>query len=83
MQTLLDFGDYPEIYSDGIGQVTYIGHHAHLLLFRWKRIDGIWQPVVVGDLIRPAHGCLPDLPSVVEVDLAAKPNGVSPRLILN
>lgn len=51
---LLDFADYPEISIDGVGDMQFINRHACLFLFRWKRIDGIWQPVVVATIAAPA-----------------------------
>jgi hypothetical protein len=53
--TLLDFADYPEIAIDGVGDMQFIGRQAYMLLFRWKRIDGVWRPVVVAAVNAPAE----------------------------
>jgi hypothetical protein len=33
---LLDMGDAPEIYSDGIAEVHLVGTNARLMLFVWR-----------------------------------------------
>lgn len=50
---LWDFGDYPEVCIDGVGDMQFINTQARLLLFRWKRIDAIWRPVVVATIAAP------------------------------
>jgi hypothetical protein len=53
MQGLLDFGDYPHIHADGVGDMHFINQQACLLLFRWKKVDGLFRPVVVGTVSAP------------------------------
>jgi hypothetical protein len=50
---LLDFGNYPEIHADGLGDVLFHQDKAHFILFGWKRIDGVWRRIVVGTITRP------------------------------
>jgi hypothetical protein len=71
MQTLLDFGDYPEIDTDGVGDVQAIGHKAIIYMFRWRRIDGLFQPVIVAAVARPLTGF--DAPLPHKRDLEAMP----------
>jgi hypothetical protein len=83
MDRIVDFGDYPEIRTDGIADVQFIGNDVHFLQFRWKRIDSIWRPVIVVNLIRPvariaAHHAW----SVSAGDLAAVP-GDRPAMAFN
>ncbi len=54
MSELLDFGNAPEIYGDGIAEVQIIGGNARLLMFAWRKINGCFQRVLVATLIRPA-----------------------------
>jgi hypothetical protein len=53
MLELLDFGGTPEIYSDGIADVTIIGEVARLRLYIWRQIDGEFKRVLSVTLLRP------------------------------
>lgn len=46
--SLLDFGNYPEVDSAGIGDFHILGDRLRFVLFDWYRIDGVWQRRVVG-----------------------------------
>lgn len=59
---VLDFGDYPEIETDGIADVSIIRHTAWLRMFRWRKIDGIWRAVVCLAVSRPVEGLHDPLP---------------------
>jgi hypothetical protein len=50
---LLDLGNYPEIFADGIGDVFSIGRMAHVVLFRWHKVDGVFRKIIAGEVIRP------------------------------
>lgn len=51
---LLDFGDYPHIHCDGVGDIQYINGETRLFLFRWRRLDLIWRPVTVASISAPS-----------------------------
>lgn len=57
---LLDLGGYPEIRADGLAQVFSYAGNAHIILFGWRRIDGIWRQTVAGLVIRPLTALLPE-----------------------
>jgi hypothetical protein len=42
MTSILDFNDYPNIDTDGVAEVSIVRRTAWLLMFRWRRIDGLW-----------------------------------------
>jgi hypothetical protein len=58
-ENLVDLGNYPEIYSDGIGEVHILGVNARLYLYTWQRVNGVFKKVVACTIIRPtATMCL-------------------------
>ena len=57
MAELLDFGDYPHIHADGCGEIHIINGLARFLQFRWRKVDGVWRPVVSGSIAMPAAFC--------------------------
>ena len=70
---LLDFGDYPHIYCDGIGDVHYIGANATMYPFVWRRIEGIFQPVISAVVVRPIATMTPHIDEMIERALALPP----------
>jgi hypothetical protein len=50
---LIDMGGYPEIYADGLGDVEVVGSNARLVLFNWRRIDGVFRRQTCATVIRP------------------------------
>ena len=50
---LLDLGNYPEIFADGIGDVFTVGSMAHVILFKWHKLDGVFRRIIAGEVIRP------------------------------
>jgi hypothetical protein len=50
---LIDLGNYPEIYSDGIAEVHILGVNARLYLYTWQRLNGVFRRVVTCTIIRP------------------------------
>jgi hypothetical protein len=51
--SLLDLGNYPEIYADGVGDMYEIAANSHFLLFRWRMMDGVLRRCLTGEIIRP------------------------------
>jgi len=49
---LFEFGSYPEIYADGIGDIQVLGGNARLVYFTWQRIDGVFRRSIVATMIR-------------------------------
>lgn len=54
--SLLDLGDYPDIFSVGIAEVHNLGGNLQGILFRWQKLDGVWRRRIVGTVTRPAAG---------------------------
>lgn len=53
--TLVDLGAYPEIYADGIGDLQMLaGNNTRMVLFSWRKLDGVYRKVITGMVIRPA-----------------------------
>jgi hypothetical protein len=50
---LLDLGNYPEIFADGIGDVFTVGPMAHVILFKWHKLNGVFRRIIAGEVIRP------------------------------
>lgn len=50
---MMDRGDYPVIYSDGIGEIHEAGGMSRLTQFVWEKVDGVWCPVRAAIIIRP------------------------------
>src|SRR5258706_6540652 len=71
MTDVLDFQDYPEIATHGVAGVTIIGSKAWIRMFRWKRIDRLWWPVICAAISRPLEGLYERLPH--KTDLARVP----------
>lgn len=55
--SLLNFGNFPEIGGDGV-EPHFIGRNVHFHCWGWRKIDGIWRRVIVGLAILPQE-CLP------------------------
>lgn len=53
LDNLLDYGDYPEIHADAIGDVQYLQYKTRILLYEWRKVGGIFRRVVVGAVSRP------------------------------
>lgn len=51
-QRLVEYGEYPEISADGVGDLKVIGTKLYIVLFRWRRVDGIYQRCICGEIIR-------------------------------
>lgn len=51
---LLDFGDYPEIPCDGVGDVYIAGDRTHVMLFKWMKFEGVIRRVIAAHVIRPS-----------------------------
>jgi hypothetical protein len=60
---VLDFGDYAEVETDGVASMAVIGCRAWIHMFRWRRIDLIWQPVLCLAVSRPLEGLHDPLPN--------------------
>jgi hypothetical protein len=58
---LIEYGEYPEIYADGVGDAHAIGTNLSILLFRWRRVDGIFQRCVSAELVRPMANLFGDM----------------------
>jgi hypothetical protein len=52
-EQVLELGNLPEIYADGIGRVTPCGPNVKLQLWTWTEIGGVLQRVAVATIIRP------------------------------
>jgi hypothetical protein len=76
---LLDLGDAPELYSNGIAEVHVIGANARLLMFVWRRIDGVFRRVLAYTSIRPASSLLNDTLCIN----AATTSQVEPEAVLH
>jgi hypothetical protein len=50
---LIQYGEYPEFYADGVAAIETIGTNLSVLFYRWRRVDGLLQRCVAGELIRP------------------------------
>jgi hypothetical protein len=50
---LIDMGNCPEIYADGLAEIQNLGSTARLVYFSWQRIDGVFRQFKVLSLIRP------------------------------
>jgi hypothetical protein len=70
---LIDFGDYPEIYADGLGEVQITGVNARLLFFRWRKMDGVFRRQIASAITRPVASLAADA-FVIEM---AKREGVA------
>ncbi len=53
MSDLLDLGNAPEVYCDGIAEIYVVGEVARMLMFSYKLIDGQWHKVLIMTMIRP------------------------------
>jgi hypothetical protein len=53
---LLDLGNYPEIYADGLAEVQFLGANARLVLFTWHKMDGVFRKMIAVTIIRPVSG---------------------------
>jgi hypothetical protein len=79
---VLDFGDYPEIETDRVADVSIVRHTAWLRMFRWRRIDGVWHPVICLAMSRPVEGLHDPLPhsrDLQAVPIALEPDGSNCR----
>jgi hypothetical protein len=65
---LVDLGDYPEIYADGLGEAQFLGANARLVLFTWHKMDGVFRRKIAATVVRPVSGLGAD----TEMILAAK-----------
>lgn len=50
---LVELGDAPEIYADGIAAVYITGEMARVVLYSWRRLGGVFRPVTVATIVRP------------------------------
>jgi hypothetical protein len=71
---ILDFADYPEISTHGVADVTIVGGKAWIRMFRWRRFEGVFRPMIVLAVGRPAEGLYAPLPHTL--DLEAQPQVV-------
>lgn len=75
--SLLDLGNYPEIFSCGVAEVQSLGTNIRGVLFDWYKLEGIWRRRIVAVITRPGLGvdhdaeqwrravtCRPTLPMV-------------------
>jgi hypothetical protein len=76
---VLDLGDAPELYSDGIAEVNVIGANARLLMFVWRRVDGVFRRVLAYTSIQPASSLLNDTHCIN----AATTSHVEPEAVLH
>ena len=53
LDNLLDYGDYPEIHADSIGDVQYLQYKTRILFFEWRKVGGVFRRVTVGAISRP------------------------------
>jgi hypothetical protein len=53
---LVDLGDYPEIYADGLGEAQFLGANARLVLFTWHKMDGVFRRKIAATVVRPVSG---------------------------
>lgn len=51
--SLLDLGNYPEIFADGVADMYEVATNMHFLLFRWRMMDGVLRRCLTGEVIRP------------------------------
>ena len=59
VEGLVDMGGYPELYCDGIAQVEQLrGQNVRLLLFTWRKFDGIYRRTACGAIVCPADSWL-------------------------
>ena len=81
--SLLDLGNYPEIFACGVAEVQSLGTNIRGILFDWYKFEGIWRRRIVAVITRPGMGidydteqwrqavsCPPSLP-VVERQMRA------------
>jgi hypothetical protein len=50
---LADFGNYPEVYADGLGAVDIVGGNARLTLFVWVKQSGVYRRSIILKVVRP------------------------------
>jgi hypothetical protein len=74
-----DMGDAPEIYSDGIAEVHLVGTNARLMLFVWRRVDGVFRRVLAYTSIRPVSSLAHDTHCIN----AATTSQVEPEAVLH
>ena len=52
----LDFGDYPVIHAETVGDMFMIGGMLHVQLCEWKRFNGVLRLSICAEVIRPTTG---------------------------
>ncbi len=57
--SLLDLGNYPEVYANGLGDVFEVAANIHMLWFRWRLIDGVMRRCLAGEVITPVASLTP------------------------
>ena len=57
--SLLDLGNFPELYADGLGDVYEVDANLHMLWFRWRLIDGVMRRCLAGEVIQPIASVTP------------------------
>ncbi len=63
MTDLIDLGNYPEIYADDVAEIQLLnGGNRRVVFFSWRRINGVFQRMVVGAVIRPAVSIMTSFP---------------------
>ena len=58
---VIEYGEYPEVYADA-SEVKVLGHNAHIVLTRWRRVGGVYRRCIVGEVIQPIAVMHQDLP---------------------
>lgn len=51
---LIETGGYPEIYADDLADAQLLtGGNVRLVLFSWRKIEGIYRKCIAGMVVRP------------------------------
>ena len=79
---LCDFGQYPEIYADGVGEIQILGVNARVMFFSWQRMEGVFRRTIVATVVRPVSslGADFDLIESVKKRPAFAPHGSATTL---
>ena len=57
---LLDYGNYPQIDADSIGDLQFLPFKTRVVLFAWQKVDGVFRKVIVGAVSRPKQAFTPE-----------------------